>query len=337
MKEWILNVILLLFSSIICLVIGEVALRIVAPEFIEFQRAMVFSDLTVRKLKPNIERTLIHPPTGEPAFFLTTNAMGLRSDVEIQLQVPPNTKRILCLGDSYTFGYGVEAHESYPQYLERFLNQRPNNRYRYQVINAGFASGFSTDGEYLYLREIGIRFSPDVVIVGFCIINDLVDISKNIWELDKDGRLEKIFNRTDRVIPVFLRRTAISSVLRAYLKPKEIFSKDRQPIDTSAIDRSQLALAEIEKLGKKKGFKLLVLIIPPPELVGDKGRRGFAWDETRKELIRFCKRNEISYLDLLDGLVLDHFLSGNSGKIHFNREGNQWLAERICDHLKSFL
>jgi len=334
MKKWLLNIALLVLSCTIAFVIGEAVLRIVAPEFVEFQRAMEFSDLTVRKLKPNIKRTLIHPATGEPPFFLSTNAMGLRSDTEINFQLPPDTKRILCLGDSYTFGFGVDGQETFPQGLERCMNhQGPDNQYRYQVINAGFADGLSPDSEYLYLREIGVRFSPDVVIVGFCIINDLIDISKNIWELNNDGSLEKIYNRMDRLIPVSLRRTAMVTVLRSYLRPKELMSKDRQPLDRKALERAQFSLTEIKRLGEKKGFRMLVLIIPPPELVEDRDRDS-AWNETRKELIGFCNKEAIPHLDLLSGLVSDYFLSGKSGKMHFSREGNQWVAKQICDYLK---
>ena len=335
MKNWIRNLLLLICSCVICLIIGEVVLRVVAPEFIEFQRAMVFSDLTVRKLKPNIERTLIHPANGEPDFYLATNSLGLRSDVETPFKAPPNTKRVLCLGDSYTFGFGVGSEETYPGYLEKILNDASNDSRRYQVINAGFASGLSTDAEYLYLREIGFKFSPDIVVLGFCLINDLIDISKNEWVVNKDGDLERIYNRTDRIIPVFVKRTAMVTVLRAFIKPKEILRKNREPLDAEAFARAQFALNKIKELGKKKGFKFLVIIIPPPLLV-DKKENGSVWDECREELVGFCRQEDIPYIDLLGVLRTDDFLSGKAGKMHFNERGNRKVAKVIFERLKVF-
>jgi hypothetical protein len=335
MRKWMVNLGLLGVSCMLALVIGEIVLRMVAPELTEFQRAMTFSDLTVRKLKPNLKNVLIHPVNGEPPFFLTTNSLGLRSNAEIGIEVPPNTRRILCLGDSYTFGFGVEGSETYPHHLETCMNQWSDRQHRYEVINAGFASGLSTDSQYLYLREIGVKLSPDVVIVRFCVINDLIDISKNRWVLDNEGRLQEIYNRTDRIIPLALRRTAIATALLTYIKPKEVMDKKEQPLDRTALDRVKFALSGMQTMGKARGFRLLLFIIPipPPELVSGK-ERGSVWDRTREELITFCTQKEIPFFDPLDGLTVDHYLSARSGKMHFNKKGNQWVSLKICDFLK---
>jgi hypothetical protein len=49
-----------------------------------------------------------------------TNSFGLR-DVEFSLAKPEGTLRIVCLGDSVTYGAGVPFDETYEQQLERAL------------------------------------------------------------------------------------------------------------------------------------------------------------------------------------------------------------------------
>ena len=46
--------------------------------------------------------------------------------------------RILVLGDSFTFGYGVENDETYSVQLQNLLNERLDRTV--EVVNAGFAS-----------------------------------------------------------------------------------------------------------------------------------------------------------------------------------------------------
>src|SRR5262249_11129127 len=50
------------------------------------------------------------------------NSHGLRDD-EIRLPKPPHVFRILLLGDSFTFGVGVELHETFTKQLGALLNQ----------------------------------------------------------------------------------------------------------------------------------------------------------------------------------------------------------------------
>ena len=49
------------------------------------------------------------------------NSKGLR-DREYKYAKPPGTRRILCLGDSFKLGYGVEADQTFAKVLERLLN-----------------------------------------------------------------------------------------------------------------------------------------------------------------------------------------------------------------------
>ncbi|MDP6932848.1 MAG: hypothetical protein QGG40_08015 [Myxococcota bacterium] len=65
--------------------------------------------------------------TRRRTFTVSTNSLGLRGP---EVQVPAPGFRIVCLGDSVTFGWGVEFEETYPARLAADLGV--------EVINAGF-------------------------------------------------------------------------------------------------------------------------------------------------------------------------------------------------------
>jgi hypothetical protein len=93
------------------------------------------------------------------------NSLGFRDRRDYSLDKPPNTFRILVLGDSVTFGHGTLDETTYPFLLEQALRQwRPS--VNWEVWNLG-VPGYNTGQELAYLREIGPRARPDLVIVGF--------------------------------------------------------------------------------------------------------------------------------------------------------------------------
>jgi lysophospholipase L1-like esterase len=104
---------------------------------------------------------------GQP---LTINSRGLRGP-EYPFAKPAGTRRILVLGDSYTWGYGVADKELFTMLLEEKLVADGR---AFEVLNCG-VSGWGTDQEYLFFREEGIRYSPDVVVLTF-FFNDLSEV-----------------------------------------------------------------------------------------------------------------------------------------------------------------
>lgn len=331
MGKFLVNLLLLTGVTVMGLAMAELAFRVIAPQYLDFQSVTDYSDLTVRTLKPGISNKLIHPANGEPAFHMTTNSLGLRSAHEVSFQLPGKTRRVLALGDSYTFGFGVEGDETYPAFLEKLLNSGPANQYTFQVINAGFADGTAPDSEYLYLRETGVKFSPSVVTLGFCVVNDLVDINRNMWLLDGNGRLNGIRNPNDRYIPYFFRRSALLAAVKAYFLPPKVEEKNDEPLDQKTLNKVNFLLSEIHRMGKEKGFTFLLVIIPPLQVALDRNYKG-NWNEIRQRLILFCRENNILYLDLAGGLEEKSFFTG---KVHFSKEGNKRVAEMIYNKLVS--
>lgn len=67
---------------------------------------------------------------------------------------------IVAFGDSLTAGYGVEPGESYPDHLQRMLDERG---YAYRVVNLGI-SGDTTDGGVARLED-ALLLKPKIVIL----------------------------------------------------------------------------------------------------------------------------------------------------------------------------
>ena len=91
-----------------------------------------------------------------------TNSFGLR-DREISLDKPAQTVRILALGDSTVFGFGVPIEGTFSKRLEAILNQGAGDT-QFEVINAGVQS-YSLYNSFVYLKRDGIRFDPDLILL----------------------------------------------------------------------------------------------------------------------------------------------------------------------------
>jgi hypothetical protein len=83
------------------------------------------------------------------------NSKGLR-DEETAYEKPEGRFRIVLLGDSRTFGFGVSIEKHFSTLLEGYFKD-------VEVINMG-VGGFGVDQEFLSLRSEGFRYRPNLVL-----------------------------------------------------------------------------------------------------------------------------------------------------------------------------
>ena len=108
---------------------------------------------------------------------VTTNAYKLRGGDSPQ-QKPKNTRRVLVMGDSTTFGYGLAPEENYAFALQKILGSPQE----YLVINGG-VPGYSSFQNQVHWQDELRAFAPDVVILANAGINDLQDREQSDHEL----------------------------------------------------------------------------------------------------------------------------------------------------------
>jgi len=95
---------------------------------------------------------------------ITVNSQGTRGP-DFSPARDDDVFRVLCVGDSRTFGWGLSDEESYPAVLERSLREFAGQSQRVEVINAG-VNGWSWSQMLAYLRDIGLSYSPNVIVVA---------------------------------------------------------------------------------------------------------------------------------------------------------------------------
>jgi hypothetical protein len=105
-------------------------------------------------------------------YLWANNSLGMR-DRERSVEKDPDSFRIIFLGDSMVQGYGVPFEQSMVYRLETSLNQ-PLREQKLEVFNGG-VFGYSPMLEYFYLKELLPLVSPDLVLVGFFLGNDVGD------------------------------------------------------------------------------------------------------------------------------------------------------------------
>jgi hypothetical protein len=97
----------------------------------------------------------------------STNSRGWR-DSEHALAKPFGVRRVVALGDSFTFGTDVDDGDRFTDVLPQLL---PGT----EVVNLGVA-GYGTDQELRVLETEALGYGPDVIVLTACVLNDLEDI-----------------------------------------------------------------------------------------------------------------------------------------------------------------
>jgi lysophospholipase L1-like esterase len=102
-----------------------------------------------------------------------------RADLE-RLAPRAGERRILCVGDSNTFGIHLEACASYPGRLQRYLDLDPDNPWR--VVNLGWP-GQNTAQIRARLAENLAAYKPEIVIVWAGVNNTWSPAMRHLWDV----------------------------------------------------------------------------------------------------------------------------------------------------------
>lgn len=102
------------------------------------------------------------------------NSVGLR-ERELSEFKPPGFYRVLFVGDSVTFGLGIPREETFVKRVEQSLDARARKEgLRFETINGGWP-GFNTRQEFEIIRQKGLYYEPDLVLMVF-FPNDIEEV-----------------------------------------------------------------------------------------------------------------------------------------------------------------
>lgn len=173
MKRLLANGLLALGSLLLALVALEFALATVAPHKVRTRAYHEKYDPVMGWVnKPLKDEGVQYEHAPNRFFHVTHNSLGLRGKAA-NYEKRPGTRRVLFVGDSYFWGYGVSDAEVVTEVLGRSLPPP------YEVLNGG-TSGYGTDQAFLWLKNEGLRYRPDIVIFGFSSANDLLEIASSV-------------------------------------------------------------------------------------------------------------------------------------------------------------
>jgi hypothetical protein len=179
----------------------------------------------------------------KPGIFdveVNVNSAGFR-DREHPVDKPTGTKRIVLLGDSFVEAIQVPFEQSITAQLEDQLNRTTGH---IEVINFG-VSGTGTARQYLALREYGLRYKPDVVLLFF-VGNDFSDNSRRLQgrsyvpypEVTSDGKVVRDKNGQPVFTPFFDESSRLAPLTGMVKNHWKSYHFLRERIDSSpAINR----------------------------------------------------------------------------------------------------
>jgi hypothetical protein len=105
------------------------------------------------------------------------NSLGFR-DVEFVADKMPDTARIMIIGDSFTYGWGVPAAAAFPSVLKSRLNE--NGQATFEVYNLGVPDTGTVEAQQTL--DIALGYEPDIILLAMLLEdrwatngNDLVD------------------------------------------------------------------------------------------------------------------------------------------------------------------
>lgn len=271
----------------------------------------------------------------QPEFTISidTNSDGLR---DVGHSGEDNYFKILALGDSFTFGVGVELKNTYLSLLEKLLNEGTITQ-RYSIIKAGII-GYSTYNERVYLEKKGLNYNPNMVMVQFWW--DDLGINHITYLADMG------FLTTGKVKDFAQLRLFLNRYLRSYAFLRRIFSKnfnralftnkigvDSEDADTlkNKFEITLKEFKEIESICKDKHIINLFILVPSKEFLSN-GSLEREWNS----FCLFLKDNDVKYIDLLPALK-DAVIRGDKPFFdidpHLNKTGHKLIAQEIYKRL----
>ena len=243
----------------------------------------------------------------ELPFRVTVNNLGLRGR-DLSPAKTPGATRVLCLGDSYTFGAYVDDTETWPAQLEEILKERSSGR-EVEVVNGGI-SGFTIVDELDFLKEHGLDLQPDVVVLAF-VLNDLADLTRRVSSREMLKRAsEEAAASALGPIKARLRQTAIYNglfMLKAYVKRasgsdptiqevdiRHLLQKEYDARTLDLFEQYRGHLIEMKTLLDQRRIQLVLMIFPYWEQVSQN-----ATDEAQRRLVAMASTVGVTSLDLL--------------------------------------
>lgn len=169
MRSVLSSIVLAVASFAIAVGLFEVACRTIVDTGMHYHLEMWKYAVSVKEVADDPAIGHRHKPLSAARLMgvdVSINADGLRDDDLHRSNT--DAKKVLMLGDSITFGWGVPQNETVSQRLEAVLPQSVGQAV--SVINSGVGN-YNTAMEVAWFEQYGLQMNPDLVVLNV-FIND---------------------------------------------------------------------------------------------------------------------------------------------------------------------
>ncbi|MBW1701261.1 MAG: hypothetical protein JRJ69_00935 [Deltaproteobacteria bacterium] len=301
---------LVIGSVVFSLCVTEVVIRIWDPPLAKPEMNQI------HRASPALAWELIPKSSGigKLGELYEVNSAGFR-DVEHSLKKKQGVSRIMVIGDSFTFGMGVNLEDTYPKQLERFLNRA---NVTCEVINCGVI-GYNMWQHYEMLERKVLPNNPDLVILG--VFEDDIGVSVRPYKDPEDWKGVELYQ--PKFFSGVLNHLSLWTFIRNatalyeykyryrrghnYMKGIEERKKVWGPSNPTDVNY-RIMSGKIEKeryvefssklkkfvqTANDAGVKVLVVFIPDSVQLGD-----FQMQAVNRFLKRVCGEIGVSFLDV---------------------------------------
>lgn len=281
------------------------------------------------KINPGIQRYYQKP---EGVDSKTLCEMDGLLDWEYMRFKEPDAYRILVYGDSQTMAtpWVGDINLTFPKLLQGKLRKTFPKK-RIEVINMG-VSGYSSVQGLLFFKNIGLLYNPDCVIVGL----GFHDAGQS-YAPDKDVTSDNPWVKKLRSL---LYRSQIYLLIRKKILQRRAISRDtsknNRPIYRRVSKEDYRENLKIyEDIGKKNNLLIVFLTVPQ---VSPDGTAHVDYVNVMRKSAEDFNVIIIDAVRSMSGISLkkqeEYFVKD---KVHFNRKGNEFMAEQIYEIIKPVL
>lgn len=286
-----------------------------------------------------------------------TNSYRQRSP-EHTFKKARDKKRIVVMGDSITFGFGVNEKYLYSHVFQNKLNML-KGKHIYEVINAAVGA-YSVQQQYFYLKCRLLRLKPDVIVLAVNPSN-FIKYSDWCWSDKKQtvsmkypkrakyasnsqgllkGRFKYIGKYLDKLyvfrfyIKIFIEEYLFSSSTNQQMGNDDQIEKYQRYFrsqNNCLWSMRKNYLGKISALCKKNNINFLLILFP---LTAQFEKKKYL--NPQKAVLTYCRLNYINVIDMLSVFINYNRVTSDKifiDEVHLSKYGHQLVAKQLIDYI----
>ena len=254
------------------------------------------------------------------------------------------------IGDSFTFGYGLNREETISWRVGYKLSEAGIYKRKIRSLNLGTV-GYGSVDSFIFLKAVWDRINPDLVIYYLYVGNDLLNDLNTIARIDNKiaekhpvtPPLTDFLQRNSRFYDFLFKKLRNNHFLsKAFFrigirKLIEYLHRENDPFYNEGLKAITGNLTKMKTFTSEKNAELLIVLIPEEQQVFYKEifkKRGLILRKPQNDLIAFCKDENIQHIDILPSLQRKNdpavYFKYDS---HFSPFGSDFITTEIAKYI----